>query len=112
MTDVSHPALLHTIRYTVYGVTSQQRQTDFQIQPELNKEGKTQFCKLAPSSWLIPGNGSSQGQEDRKAGGVQRDTGGGWEECCTDVEDESLAASFQILITNPNRATTRGKCNH
>ena len=49
----------------VDAVTRQQRQPDFRIQSEFN-EGKKQFCKLEPSSWLVPGNGRSQGQEGRR----------------------------------------------
>lgn len=40
------------------------------------------------------------------------DKEGGCEGQCTGVEEESMAASFQNLITNPDRATTSGKCNH
>lgn len=69
VTDTSHPAFYAAS--SVDGVTSQQRQRDFQVQPELNKqEDEPQFCKLEPS-WLVRGNGRSQGQEDRKARGYK-----------------------------------------
>lgn len=67
MTDISRSVYYEAI--SVDGVASQQRQTEFQIQPELNKEGKASSANCNPphgSHLEMEGHRDRREQEGRK----------------------------------------------
>lgn len=70
MTDISQSAYYAAISGD--GVTSQQRQTDFQIQPEVNKEGKKTILQTGTVlmactwKWKVTGTGRQEGGRGTK----------------------------------------------